>query len=274
MSEFLYGLNTSTIRPAGLMEKIRIAAAAGYAAIELWIADVEEFLAGGGSVADVAKALDDHALLRPSMISLKDWCSGDQRLASSALEAARRRLDAARALGVQRIVAGPPRDAVPVPLAVECYGRLLELSVERGVPASLEFLGFVQSISTLEMAWQIAEATGNPARTITPDPWHIFRGGSDPGALGRLPADAISIVHWNDAPQHPAREQQTDAHRVMPGDGILDLRGMADCLRNKGWRGVLSLELFNEEYWEQDPLHVARLGLEKMKRSVESDASI
>ena len=34
MSEFLYCLNTSTIRPTPLLEKIRIAGEAGYTAIE------------------------------------------------------------------------------------------------------------------------------------------------------------------------------------------------------------------------------------------------
>jgi 2-keto-myo-inositol isomerase len=32
---------------------------------------------------------------------------------------------------------------------------------------------------------------------------------------------------------------------------------------------VLSLELFNREYWKQDPLEVAKTGLTKMKASVE-----
>ena len=36
------------------------------------------------------------------------------------------------------------------------------------------------------------------------------------------------------------------------------------------WRfcGMLSLELFNRTYWEQDALEVARTGLEKMRASV------
>ncbi|OUW19312.1 MAG: hypothetical protein CBD18_01095, partial [Opitutales bacterium TMED158] len=31
---------------------------------------------------------------------------------------------------------------------------------------------------------------------------------------------------------------------------------------------VFSLELFNRDYWQQDPLEVAKLGLEKMKTIV------
>lgn len=267
-SDFQFGLNTSTIQPAPLLDKISIAATAGYTAIELWITDVEQHIEDGGELADVRRALDDVGLDRPSMISLRDWCVEDEEQARGALDVARRRLDMARELGVRRIVAGPPRGAVPRQLAVDRYGRLLEVSVEHGVPASLEFLGFVEGINTLEEAWAICGATGNSRGTITPDVWHMFRGGSNFKALDTIPAEHISCFHWNDAPASPPREQQTDADRVYPGDGIVDLAGLAEQLRRLEYRGVLSLELFNRTYWQQDPLEVARTGLAKMKASV------
>jgi sugar phosphate isomerase/epimerase len=269
MASFLYGLNTSTIRPASLLDKVRTAAEAGYDAIELWAADVEEYCASGGRLADVAHALDDRQLLRPSMISLKDWCVPNEGLWLRALDDGRRRLELAHGLGVRRIVAGPPREAVPIALAAERYEQLLEVSLEYGVPASLEFLGFVPSIDTLETAWMVCQLAGHPEATLTVDAWHMFRGGSADESLALVPPERISIVHWDDAPPTPDRQEQTDADRVMPGDGILDLAGLADRLRGMRWQGVLSLELFNESYWRQDPLVVARLGLEKMKQSVE-----
>jgi len=39
-------------------------------------------------------------------------------------------------------------------------------------------------------------------------------------------------------------------------------------LRATGFRGVLSLELFNPTYWKQDALAVARTGLDKMRAAV------
>jgi hypothetical protein len=33
---------------------------------------------------------------------------------------------------------------------------------------------------------------------------------------------------------------------------------------------ILSLELFNRNYWNEEPLHVARTGLEKMKSLVKA----
>ena len=44
-------------------------------------------------------------------------------------------------------------------------------------------------------------------------------------------------------------------------------------LRAIGYRGMLSLELFNRDYWKQDALTVAKTGLEKMRVLVKASAS-
>jgi sugar phosphate isomerase/epimerase len=44
-------------------------------------------------------------------------------------------------------------------------------------------------------------------------------------------------------------------------------------LRTIGYQGFLSLELFNRDYWSQDPLQVARTGVEKMKAAVRNSVS-
>ena len=72
----------------------------------------------------------------------------------------------------------------------------------------------------------------------------------------------------NDYPADPPRETIKDADRVYPGDGIAPLTQTLQGLFATGFRGTLSLELFNPEYWKQDALLVARTGLEKMKESV------
>ena len=41
-------------------------------------------------------------------------------------------------------------------------------------------------------------------------------------------------------------------------------------LRDGGFRGFLSLELFNRDYWMQDALAVARTGLEKLRAFIKS----
>ena len=68
--------------------------------------------------------------------------------------------------------------------------------------------------------------------------------------------------------RHNPRAEQTDADRVYSGDGILNLGQMLSILEDAGYAGVISLELFNPNYWEQDPTEVARIGLEKMKSAL------
>ncbi len=63
-------LNTSTIRPQTLLEKIRLTSEAGFEGIELWINDVYEHVGRGGEVSDVEKALADHGLIVPCMIAI------------------------------------------------------------------------------------------------------------------------------------------------------------------------------------------------------------
>ena len=57
----------------------------------------------------------------------------------------------------------------------------------------------------------------------------------------------------NDYPAEPPRERITDAFRVYPGDGIAPLTEMLRHLRAIGFRGFLSLELFNDRYWHRPP---------------------
>jgi sugar phosphate isomerase/epimerase len=55
---------------------------------------------------------------------------------------------------------------------------------------------------------------------------------------------------------------------VYPGDGVLPLAQLLRDLSDIGYRGPLSLELFNRDYWKQDMLAVARTGIEKMRQVI------
>ena len=71
----------------------------------------------------------------------------------------------------------------------------------------------------------------------------------------------------NDYPEIP-REKINDADRVYPGDGIAPVAKILSTVFESGFDGVLSLELFNRTYWQQDPNVVAAKGLASMKLAV------
>jgi sugar phosphate isomerase/epimerase len=74
------------------------------------------------------------------------------------------------------------------------------------------------------------------------------------------------VLHLNDYPAEPPPERLDDSFRVFPGDGCAPLTDILRTLRGTGGQKVLSLELFNRQYWAQDPLLVAKTGLTRMKQ--------
>mgnify|MGYP000008796084 CR=1 FL=1 len=266
---FRYCLNASTIRPAPLLEKIRIAADVGYAGIELWHDEIEAYLATGGQLTDIRRALDDHGLAVPTTIYLRNWCDTTGQSHETALDECRRRMDDAAALGAPHCIASPAAGKVDVRLAGRNYRELLDLGARNGVFPAMEYLGFVEQLNTLEAALEVLNWANHPRGTVIIDPFHAFRGGGSFESLTKLRPAQIAMSHFNDTPATPPREQQHDHHRVLPGDGHLDLKRWVALLKQIGYDGWLSLELFNETLWRQNPREVAKIGLEKMRAIAE-----
>jgi sugar phosphate isomerase/epimerase len=174
-----------------------------------------------------------------------------------------------------RRLAAPPAGAtnqadLPLPRAAERYRALLELGERMEVAPQLELWGFSRTLSRLSECAYVAIETGHPRACILTDVYHLYKGGSGFGGIRLLSPAALHVIHMNDYPAQPPRAQITDAQRVYPGDGVAPLRELLRDLRHLGFRGALSLELFNREYWTQDALAVARTGLEKMRAAVRS----
>jgi sugar phosphate isomerase/epimerase len=93
----------------------------------------------------------------------------------------------------------------------------------------------------------------------------MFRGQSDYSSLKMLRGNVLEIFHMNDYLGTVPRELQADKDRVYPGDGAAPIKQILTDLAQMGGVKVLSLELFNQEYWKQDAFHVAKTGLDKMK---------
>lgn len=269
MPRFRYCLNSSTIRPAPLLDKIRIAGETGYEAIELWHDDMDTFLAQGGSLADIRHALADQGLHVPTTIYLKGWLETSGDAHRQEMDECRRKMDHAAAVGAVHVIAGPPAGKADRVQGGRNYRELLEEGLKRGVRPAMEFLGFVDEYNRIEDALEIMDRSGHPDATIVLDPFHIFRGGGSLESIASLPGARIAISHFNDTPASPPRVEQHDRDRVMPGDGHLDLRRYLQLLSGTGYDRWLSLELFSEELWNGDPREAARIGLEKMKAVAE-----
>jgi sugar phosphate isomerase/epimerase len=269
MSEFVYCLNTSTIRPTPLLEKIKAAAAAGYQAIEPWNDEITAYLEQGGSLAELKTALADSGLRVVSVIALHGWITGEGAEHQRALEECHRRMAQAAELDSPYIVASPPQEIVDLDHASRRFAELMQLGARVGVAPSMEFLGFVDGVKNVASARAIASGAGHPAATIVADVFHMMRGGGSIDDLLTLKGEDLACFHVNDLPPEPNPLTQKDEDRVMVGDGIAELPRVIANLRAIGYHGPLSLELFNRSLWAQDPKTVVRRGLERVRALVE-----
>jgi 2-keto-myo-inositol isomerase len=270
---FGYCLNTGTIRgqKLGIVEEAEVAAKAGYRGLEPWISVVQDYADRGGSLADLKKRIADLGLVVPSAIGFADWLGDDDAKRKAGLEQMRRDMQLVAAIGGTRIAAAPGGAyAKPMELAkvTERYRSLLEMGRQMGVVPQLELWGGSKTLHRLgEVAYVIVEAAHPDACPLL-DAFHIYKGGSDFAGLRLFNGAAMHVFHINDYPAEPPRDKVTDAHRVYPGDGVAPLSEILRWLHASGFRGLLSLEVFNREYWKQDALAVARTGLEKVKAAV------
>jgi 2-keto-myo-inositol isomerase len=179
----------------------------------------------------------------------------------------RREMELIRGIGGNRIAAPPAGlwDADPVDLRIlgERYRTVLELGEEMGVLPQLEIWGGAKTLGKLSEAIFVAVETGRPEACLLLDAYHLYRGNSGFDGLRLLNGAAMHVFHLNDYPAEPERGKLNDSHRVLPGDGICPLPEVLHTMHATGFRGALSLELFNRDLWQQDPLAAAKLGREK-----------
>jgi 2-keto-myo-inositol isomerase len=271
---FRYGLNTSTIQgqKLSLVEEIEIAAQAGYQAIEPWINEIERYVEGGGSLPDLKRRIEDHGLTVEGAIGFAEWIVDDDARRARGFEVARRDMELVAQIGGKRIAA-PAMGATEIQgfdlfRIAERYRALLELGEQTGVAPILEVWGFSKTLTRLSETTFVAQETGHAQATILADVYHLYKGGSPVEGLALLNPAVLPVLHMNDYPALP-RETIGDADRVYPGDGVAPMMQIFSMLRKIGFNGVLSVELFNRDYWQQDALTVAKTALAKTRAVVE-----
>jgi 2-keto-myo-inositol isomerase len=85
---------------------------------------------------------------------------------------------------------------------------------------------------------------------IVMDTFHFYLSQIPDAELRAIPREKLLLVHVNDAENLPV-EKLRDGHRLHVGLGVLPLVDTFRTLKEIGYDGFLSIELFREEYWDQ-----------------------
>lgn len=272
---FRYCLNTGTImgHNLGIVAEVELAAATGYSGIELWLRKLNQYIEDGNSLSDLRQRISDLGLVVESAIGFSAWAVDDATARKKALDEIKRDMDQLAQIGGKRMAASPAGiqqiPGMDLDQIAERYRTVLDLGRQMNVLPQLEIWGSAMTLGRVSEAIYVATQSQHPDACLLLDIFHMYKGNSGFEGLKLLNGAAMHVFHVNDYPADPDREKINDSHRVYPGDGIAPLDQILRTLFHTGFRGALSLELFNRDYWQQAATAVARTGLEKMRAAVE-----
>jgi 2-keto-myo-inositol isomerase len=252
-------LNGATLMTTLTQRVLEIAREMGYTGIE---ARGERLLKDAAEVRATAEIVRPREVLTLNGVALTVRADGrmDRRLIEDDLKP---RLQICQELGAPYLLAIPPRaPGLETRRAIPPTRDALELARDRadrlGIRIAFEFLGFGDCpINTPEIATETVD--GIDAIDLVLDSCHWHASGSQP--LNSYPVERLALVHLNDAPDKPPRQIE-DEDRVLPGEGVIQLKALIAGLKARGYTGPWSLETFNPGYWKQDPETIARRGRE------------
>ncbi len=135
------------------------------------------------------------------------------------------------------------------------------------VRLGLEFLGplHLRKQFPYEFIWRMPEMLEfakecGPNVGLLLDSWHWHLAGATTQDIINAGRDRIVHVHFNDAPKLPP-DQIRDSHRLLPGEGVINLVGFLRALQTIGYTDALSVEVFGR-LADVPPEQAARMGLE------------
>ncbi|MBS0262059.1 MAG: sugar phosphate isomerase/epimerase [Planctomycetes bacterium] len=243
-------------------------------AIELWLTKVEEYLTDH-TPADV-KARAEERGLKLAAASFQGGLlvsQGESR--RLAWEQFQRRLELCQSLQVPVLVVVAdflgPFSQTDIERAQVSLRQAGEAAARHGVKLALEFQARNTFVNNLETAVMLVQSVGLANVGICLDLFHFFVGPSKFEDLAHLTADNLFHVQVADVADRP-RELAGDSDRILPGDGDFRLRLVFDALRDIGYRGAISLELTNPQFWQIAPRQVAEIGLTALRLAL-GDAS-
>ena len=263
------GINAGTIRRFNipLNEQLELASKYGYDAIEIWTPHINAYLESGGKLPEIRAMLADNSIDLCNVIGFAKCMVDDSALRNKSLEEMKRDMSNAAYLGAKHIAVtmlGVEKfETEKIPIYAQRYFDLIELGKAFGIEPLLELWGH-RALRNLHDAAAIAIAAKSKSANLLLDFYHLYRGGNSFDSLSLLNLSRMPVFHINDYPALPERENLSDADRVFPGDGICPFSKILPQMYAQGFRGTLSLEVFENKAWENySPEDMLKIGYEK-----------
>jgi 4-hydroxyphenylpyruvate dioxygenase len=248
-----------------LPEKLDAAATIGFDAVEIFENDLLTF---DGSPADVRRIAADLGIAIVLYQPFRDFEAMADPQRARNLDRAERKFDVMQALGTDLVLVC----SNTLPAAMDDDARaaadLAEMAARagaRGLRVGYEALAWGRHVNRWRHAWKIVRQADHPALGLIVDSFHTLAIDDDPSGIADLPAEKLFFVQLADAPRLTMDALSWSRHfRNFPGQGQLPVDDFLRAVLACGYRGPISLEIFNDEFRSAPTRLTARDGLRSL----------
>lgn len=261
-----------TVSMGGTLEtKLAAAARAGFRAVEIFENDLIFF---SGKPRDVRHMADDLGLAIVALQPLRDFEAMPEPQRTRNFERARRKFDLMSELGTSLLCVCSNVSAESMDEAVraaEDLARLAEEAHRRGFRIGYEALAWGRHVRDWTAAWKIVESADQPNLGIVLDSFHICVRKNPIEPIATLPPGKIAIVQLADAPSMVMDPMALSRHhRCFPGQGDFPIGAYFDAVVRSGYRGPVSVEVFNDQFRGAAASSIARDGMRSLQMTGEA----
>jgi 4-hydroxyphenylpyruvate dioxygenase len=242
----------------GLAEKLEAIAAAGFSGVEIFENDLLSF---NGTPRDVARLVAELGLKIVTFQPFRDFEGMPEPQRGRAFARAERKFDLMGELGCSLLMVCSnvsPDSLGGIDRAAADFHELGERAAKRGISVGFEALAWGRQISDYRDAWEVVRRADHPVIGLTLDSFHIFARKTDLKVIHSIPRDKIALVQLADGPWLDMDVINWSRHfRCFPGQGDFPMVEFMEAVLATGYEGLLSLEIFNDQFRAGSPRGVA-----------------
>lgn len=256
---------TSISLSGSLPEKLESAAAIGFDGIEIYESDLLSF---DGAPADVRAIARELGLAITLFQPFRDFEAMPASSRQRNIDRAERKFDLMGELGAELLLVCSNTNRAALDddaLAAADLRELAERAARRGIRIGYKALAWGLHVRHWQHAWRLIQRADHPALGLIVDSFNVLSLGDDPSGLAAVPADRLFLVQLADAPKLAMDELSWSRHfRNFPGQGQFDIGGFLRAALASGYRGPLSVEVFNDEFRAAPSRVIARDALRSL----------
>ena len=232
-----------------LNEKLEAIAAAGFKGVEIFENDLLSF---SGTTADVREMVEGLGLKTVTFQPFRDFEGMPEPQRSRVFARAERKFDTMQELGCDLLLVCSnisPDSLGGIDRAAEDLRELGERAAKRGLRVGFEALAWGRHINDHRDAWEVVRRADHPAIGLVLDSFHTLVRKIDLKSIRAIPKDRIFLVQIADAPRLEMDYLSWSRHfRCLPGQGDLPVLDFMEALQATGFDGLISLEIFNDQF--------------------------